>query len=404
MNVCVLNTVLGSCQNLLVNHDRNEFKWIDGIPPNTWVYGDNNNRLSVDVLFKLLNKKLDFIPENYRNSLLELNVDPMDLYMIRWQYVMPPKVYMKFVRNVLDAIYDCFNSSVVDYHRKIYVKAHDLMDNLDRAVIDIDLYRTFLSSERNDTNHSTIRTFQPDYDGFAQPVKYNQLSSRTGRLTVASGPRILTLKKNMKKMITSRYKHGKIISLDYVSLEPRIARGIHNKIVKSDIYEDLIESALLGITRVTAKSIVLPYLYGAAPKTIATRLSMPITVIKNYCAALDSYFNISGIVKKLHSELLKHGFIYNYYGRPLKPDTTSSNVLYNYYIQSTGVDVAMLGFNTITNYIKKNNLKIHPIFIIHDCLMLDIHPDMECELSNLMKMGEHIDGFDIKFVMNKEII
>jgi hypothetical protein len=404
VNVCVLNTTLGSNQNLFVDYDKNEFKWIDDIPINTWVYGDINARLSVDVLFKLLNKQSNFIPENYRNSLLELKLNSTEMNMVRWQYVMPPKIYMKFVRNVLDAIYDCFNDSMVDYYKNVYVKAHDLLGSLDRAAIDTDLYHTFLSSERNDTNYSTIKTFQPGCDGFAEPIKYNQLSSRTGRLTVLSGPRILTLKKNMKKMITSRYKHGKIVSLDYVSLEPRIARGIHSEIVKPDIYEDLIASALHGVTRKTAKLIVLPYLYGAAPKTIATRLNIPLSLIKNYCVALDSYFMIGDIVKKLHSELLKHGFIYNYYGRSLKPDTTSSNVLYNHYIQSTGVDVAMLGFNAITDYIMKNNLKIHPIFIIHDCLILDVHPEMEYELNNLMKIGEHINGFDIKFAMDKELI
>jgi hypothetical protein len=89
--------------------------------------------------------------------------------------------------------------------------------------------------------------------------------------------------------------------------------------------------------------------------------------------------------------------IYNHYGRPIHCPETPSYKLLNYYIQSTAVDVALLGFSNIVNRIYKASLqeKIVPIFILHDALFVDIHEDYYYLVDKLCKAGSiNIDKFE----------
>ena len=69
---------------------------------------------------------------------------------------------------------------------------------------------------------SSLRTFLPDDTGQAKKVRYDQIGTTTGRLTVKSGPAILTLPQKYRDVISSRYDQGKVIQIDFVSVEPRV--------------------------------------------------------------------------------------------------------------------------------------------------------------------------------------
>lgn len=66
----------------------------------------------------------------------------------------------------------------------------------------------------------------------------------------------------------------------------------------------------------------------------------------------------------------------------------------NHYVQSTAVDVAMLGFLNILEYVEELGKQedIVPIFILHDALILDIHKNSFSLINGLCKLG----SIDIK--------
>ena len=78
------------------------------------------------------------------------------------------------------------------------------------------------------------------------------------------------------------------------------------------------------------------------------------------------------VVREQKKNYESTGRIKNFFGRPIKPSSARDSLLYNNYIQSTGVDVALLGFGQILD---KAPSRVRPIFFIHDAMLVDIHPD-----------------------------
>ena len=61
---------------------------------------------------------------------------------------------------------------------------------------------------------TTVEDINITSEGFARPVKYNTVT-KTGRMSVVSGPSFLTMKKDTKSKIVSRFQNGKIIEIDF---------------------------------------------------------------------------------------------------------------------------------------------------------------------------------------------
>ena len=93
--------------------------------------------------------------------------------------------------------------------------------------------------------------------------------------------------------------------------------------------------------------------------------------------------------QKLFDEWKQTGykFINNFYGRRVKTETT--HTLINHYVQSTAVDVAMLGFMNILDYVSELDKldDIVPMFILHDALILDVNENSFSLINGLCKLG-----------------
>ena len=85
----------------------------------------------------------------------------------------------------------------------------------------------------------------------------------------------------------------------------------------------------------------------------------------------------------------KFGYMQNCFGRPVKPSSDRDSLVYNNWLQSSAVDVALLGFKEIIDSLK--NLKSNPIFLIHDALLIDVHPE---DLELIQKIGK--DGVSVE--------
>jgi hypothetical protein len=250
-----------------------------------------------------------------------------------------------------------------------------------------------------------FHTFQPDEDWFAEEVVYSRCDTRTGRLKVLKGPNILHLPKEQRNILVSRFgKDGKIMSLDFSSLEPRVLLFLKDLVPsaplpgsvprfglmapEADIYTSVLTSlGIKDIPRDLVKEVVLSQLYGAGYDTIMEKLS-GVRDPGGFIEAVNDYFGVDAIRDRLLRQHEANGraFILSHYGKRVDTSDAKPYILLNYYIQSTAVDVAMYGFRNILRQIHGNN-RIIPLFILVDALILDIHNDESEKLQELCEVG-----------------
>ena len=212
----------------------------------------------------------------------------------------------------------------------------------------------------------------PGKEGYANIPVYSQPSTSTGRLTVKKGPSILTLPAKCRDAIRSRHPSGRVIQIDFVSLEPRVAKYLAGFDAPKDIYTDMCETLFNGsIDRKTAKLSTLSALYGVSSKRLDTFLG-PGKNAKHIIRSVRRYFGLERIESELKNKMISQGNIENALGRPLFPDTTSSHVLVSHYIQSSAVDIALCGFSDLLNNFEVLGVTIDPLYIIHDALVIDV--------------------------------
>ena len=225
-----------------------------------------------------------------------------------------------------------------------------------------------------------------------QKVKYSQSSSVTGRLSVRSGPNILHLKREHRDILTSRHgADGAILQVDFKSLEPRILALLQKDDVPDDIYSDIVKFIGKDINRDLVKKATLATIYGMSRYNLATMLKVKDT--KEIVEKINEYFGIPLFQKSLIIDLADNNKIQNFYGRNIFVEQGNEHLLINYFTQSTGVDVSLVGFNQIIDNIKKEELNVDPIFILHDALILDVHKDSVKQLKNMIRDGIIIPGF-----------
>lgn len=317
---------------------------------------------------------------------------------------------------------ESFERSVIQYDigywHDIYNRfLEGLFQEMQHCRINKSLYDKY-RSEATASQMEILESFKQDKDGYVYPTHYTGTETKTGRLKVISGPNILHLKKEYRDMIVSAHgahgDRGKIVYLDYSSLEPRILLCVSNPSLigslPQDIYSKMLADLNLSekIPRTVAKTAILAALYGQKEENTIKTLSNYIGSAEDFLHLVNDYFGIESLKEKLAGDLLKTGgrYILNRYGRPIFCEDTKPYALLNYYVQSTAVDVAMLGFLNIINRLKEKSLldKIRPIFILHDALFLDIHEDAYHVIPKIEKLGSTgIKGFkNIDFWLRSE--
>ena len=184
----------------------------------------------------------------------------------------------------------------------------------------------------------------------------------TGRTSITKGFNFLTLKKDLRKKLTIKNKNLKLVELDFKSCEPFFylkSQGF--EIAGNDVYLWLCEKYKIDFKdRDSVKRGILSMIYGANAKTISRIMNLKESKIN----LIKEELGINALKDRLDKEFTEHGFVLNYYGRPI----TSNNNLVNYWIQSSTVDYCSLAFNQF----KKEN-KIKPVYFIHDSMTFQVH-------------------------------
>jgi DNA polymerase I-like protein with 3'-5' exonuclease and polymerase domains len=312
-------------------------------------------------------------------------------------------MFNEWCRSIVQDVCDALETFRKDRYGEIFIEGRTLLRNLSTAHINSVKLKQYLHDEINATNTKTLLSFTPNHEGVAYQPIYDQLSTSTGRLILKTGPQVLTLPKKYRDLIASRYSGGAIYQVDFISLEPRVARLISGKPVGRDVYSSISRSIFENrLTRDETKLAVLCALYGVSSARLKNMLgekSDAVSVIRK----IKEFFGTSELLKNMSAQISKRGYVENWYGRKLNVQNESRHVWISHFIQSTATDAALIGFHRLINKIEKNELRVHGIFVIHDAILLDAHPDDEASLHELVREGIDLDEMGI-FPLSMDII
>lgn len=333
---------------------------------------------------KDINKTISFakiynldLPRLYN---LNLNFLDKEIENLDWQFILPDHFLEEFYSDI-NLIKSNLSNLDKDFNFLTrYNLYENFLNNLEVSKIDILAYKAFLEIENNETVKSSIKSFKST-NGFTAKIKYAN-STVTGRLTVKEGPRILTLPKRCRNILKSSFSSGKIVSVDFCNLEPRLALHLLNKSNNEDIYEYFRDKISFNVDRSVIKRAVISILYGAKSNNLA---DLTHARSEEVFDMLKDYFDIPKLLS-IAEKGKNYLFRRNFFGRPLHNiKEIKENIIVNNYIQSTAVDISLKCFTELSNTINKNLCK--PLYVLHDAIILDVSSDYIKELNVIIDKG-----------------
>lgn len=395
MDVALESSLLGTNQHLLVSDDG--YSRIKKIPDEVWRCSLDRRE---DATFcwntlQMLHDKSEVPqpPEAHVRSIRSLMKEGIP----PWSMVLPPTIYRTYLDSLVAFSKKKVDETTIEYYKNIWMHASSLLSSLKPAKVDGALVEALCESVHNS---QIVSTFKARAGGYAHPITYDRFGTVTGRLTVSSGPNILLLKKENRRLLKPSTIGGYVVSLDFSSLEARIllyesGRGCE----AADLYAD-IATRLGGIPRNVVKAAVLAELYGSSRNALALTLGMSNDDLSRFISKVGEIIDTRALLSNLKRQFSREGFITNKYGRRIEVSRPQDNIFINYYAQSTGVDVALVGFNKILTSL--GNDGIRPLFVLHDALILDVRED---RIKDVESVGSvKVPGYDFEFPLKLEKI
>lgn len=368
------SSVLGTPRHIV--GDQEGFIWTDSIPRDAWhLTGDiktSSTAKCLDSLRKLSYRSLPSVPERYVNVIQQLVSGSRDVH-VPWQYVLPQNEFKIFFKNVVQETMDTFSDLPFDYYEVAWMAGSRVFNSLRPAAVSVEKLQTYLDGLGS--NAPGLESFRPKRSGFAHPVVYDRFATRTGRLTVIDGPNILVLKKSCRDIVESSFEDGIVVSLDFRALEARIVLAEALKYSdEDDIYQEISQKQFKGVLpRDVVKVAVLSELYGISRGALRSRLGVSEQKLDTFIGVIRDYFKVEQLRTRLKTQVTSSGKMFNRFGRPLNIPEGQDNLLVNTYAQSSGVDVSLLGFDSVLSRLGTEGIR--PLFVLHDAIILDIRSD-----------------------------
>ena len=233
-------------------------------------------------------------------------------------------------------------------------------------------------------------------DGSLHP-KFMQCVTATGRLSsrdpnFQNQPRGKTFP--IRRVVTSRWKGGKILEMDFAQLEFRTAvflsqdrQGMADIQNKVDIHQ--FTADVIGVSRQEAKGHTFKPLYGGMSGTESEK--------KYYKEFLVKYRDIAKWHDQLESDAINYKVVSLPSGREYAfpfarrmPWGSSSNStqVKNYPVQGFATaDIVPLTCIAVDNLMVQNKVKSLLINTIHDSVLIDVHPNEEDMIIDIVKKG-----------------
>ncbi len=408
MDFYISKNLLGTPTDLSFSSKENKFNWRNHQPGVDWVFEGDKEFIVQKNLASLLatqgRKEVKFeIPKNLQDAINSAAINIPNLKP-NWYFLLKKEIFSSSLKKFVGEISNESQDVQTEYYEKVFDQTAQFLDKLFCAKIN----KSCFDKAKLDPTLQSPDTFRSNLEGFIKKVEYNRFSTRTGRLTVkSSSPHVLTLPKKHRNIFVSRFPGGKVVQLDYTSLETRLALILADLQPPPDVYDFVREKLFKGeIERKLVKDAVIAYLYGMKIEGVGHILKLNTLELPLIMASLDDFFKSEEIIRKFElDKQAKSGYIKNYYGRRIaidSKDSEKSNIILNSFIQSTAVDISLLGFSKVASYLEEKQINILPLFVIHDSLILDSHPDCFSELENLKQVGSKILGFEEDFHLKIE--
>jgi len=394
MNVVISKEILGTEKHLL--HDGKRFTWSSSHDEDGWKLGFKNELKDLRMLADGSNVSLSLFDSTPSGKAAKFIFGESK---IPWMKVLPDDVFRKQLTVILDQLWMLLRDESNGYYKNQFLINREIIMNLCRPIIDTALLKKIISNETESRVHD-LKKFLPKEGDISPRTVYNQLGSVTGRLTVIDGPNILTLKRENRKILKSRFDSGLIIQLDISSLEPRIALSMAGKDSPKDIYKFIGDTVLENqLTRDQVKVAVLTCIYGGSVWSLSQRL--PKTLDAKYVLeSIVKYFKIEDLRKYLQDDLKAVGHIKNLYGRQIK----ETDAMINHFLQSSGVDVSFNVFSLIIEKFNSLEIEFIPLYVIHDAIVLDIPRSSYDKIKESTQDGFLISELNCKFPIKIEVI
>jgi hypothetical protein len=383
MSIFVCKDAIGTEQSLLL--EDGQARWITDEHPATFTYGCGYRNNAIEPLFQLFDIALpELVPPEFIQAMRTCGMDKN----IPWIHVLPKRKFMERFKSFINILSSAEENVTNNEYSHFFIETNRILDELYSCQLDVRMAK----HELEKTTSAALTSFlKASKNAIIEPPKYSRVSTKTGRLTVKTGPQILTLKKEYREVLKSNFRGGSLFEIDFTSLEPRVAFNITTgeKLLPgekspTDLYQFFIEKSNIQIQRDTAKLAVLCSLYGAGTSKLRSVLQKDGSTFSAdmLVKRVESFFGLKEIFKMLNDQA-QSGYITNFYGRPIEVTDARRNVLINNFLQSTAVDVALSGFC----HIAKNIPECRPVFIIHDALIMDVPEHCEGRLREIVSDG-----------------
>ncbi len=251
----------------------------------------------------------------------------------------------------------------------------------------VDTYlNTFVEGLKNFTNEK----------GFLHP-KFMQAITATGRLSsrdpnFQNQPRGKTFP--IRKVVTSRFKDGKMMEIDFAQLEFRTAvylaqdkQGMEDIKNKIDVHQYTAD--IIGVSRQDAKAHTFKPLYGGVTGTEDEK--------RYYTKFLEKYKDIKTWHEKLQSEAIRfkqiklptgREYAFPYAERTPWGGSTYGTQIKNYPVQGFATaDIVPIACINIYKLMQEKKVKSLLINTVHDSIVADVYPGEEDVMSKIFKQG-----------------
>ena len=367
---------------------------------NDWVFDNAESLKSLRPLCDLKLVRVDF-PSDVHKKIWS-QIPGVSFAEVKWAFSLAGKTFKESVRNTLEQLWKLLQSVEGTYYINDFYVIRKLLLSLSAAKIDATLYHTIMRSQN--VNKNSLAGFKPNSNGYAKTPVYNQIKTVSGRLVVESGPNILTLKKEYRSILKSRYDDGVIVQVDFVSLEPRVLLTFLEKKSQRDVYSQIAKDVFEGkVDRGSVKILTLGVVYGLSSNSLADKLNVDKITAKRLNKKIRNYFRLDDLTQLLISSA-ESGKIKNMYGREVNVSGDAGYVLVNRFVQSSAADAALIAFSLFAENLSKITNKILPIFLIHDAIILDVPAEHLEDIKIMCAEGIDVPILNEKFPVQIDII
>lgn len=267
---------------------------------------------------------------------------------------------------------DLIRQTLEDPVSQVYLESYLRQKHFLRSLQIPSINRQVIKELSDKIEHQHIKERVQKFANARDKTYYRMSGTTTGRLTVFSGPNILTLPSLVRQSIQTQFPGGKVLQIDLTAAEPHLALLVCGKTPPEDIYEHIAKHVLNNtVTRKEAKLITLSALYGQSSHNLKKILPKSVCA-RTVIGETREYFQADKL-RKIIGETLSGNVIRNVLGRPIRIEDNRRDLMISYYLQSSIAECSILMFS---DFCKRASKRVKPYYVIHDALIFDADREM----------------------------